>query len=178
MGSVTQKGLGRLYTLGANLRNRYYKLLPSNGFYAADKLRVDSSPYERCLMSTQSILSALLPPPATGNGLPISWQPVAVNALSMDNIVRTFIHLQSELPKINVKLFQIFFPTSNCPKYKVIYDKLHYNPDPSTALYKYYKDNAELFAYLSARTGEVSIFFSFFPIKSLLNFVYEFYFKT
>lgn len=35
-------------------------------------------------------------------------------------------------------------------------EKLDNYPDPETAVYKYYLDNAQLFAFLVAHTGEVS----------------------
>lgn len=91
LAGLTPKGAVRLYTLGTNLRGRYIRLLPSDGFYAPDKLRVDSSPLERCVMSAQCVLAALLPPPATGTVLPIPWQPVGINVFPEENIVRVLI---------------------------------------------------------------------------------------
>lgn len=91
LGALTPKGAARSYTLGSNLRSRYLNLLPPGGVYATDKLHVDSRSLERCLMSAQCVMAGLLPPPTGQNGLPILWQPVAINAVPEENIVRAFV---------------------------------------------------------------------------------------
>lgn len=78
---VFQKGSLQAYNLGKNLRMRYYRLLPPNGLYTQQQVRVLSSAAERCLMSANSLLAGFMPPLEHNNPLPIEWQTVAVNSI-------------------------------------------------------------------------------------------------
>lgn len=73
-----QKGSLQAYNLGKNLRMRYYRLLPPNGLYTQQQIRVMSSAAERCIMSANSLLAGFMPPLEHTNLLPIQWQPVPV----------------------------------------------------------------------------------------------------
>lgn len=76
--------------MGKHLRSRYIKLLPADGYYSKENMRVQSSHLERCLMSAQSLLAGLVQTGST-NLLPIPWQPVAVNMIPVDkDYVRNF----------------------------------------------------------------------------------------
>lgn len=70
-----------MYQLGANLRQRYYKLLPANGFYTKSNMFVLSSAAERCLMSAAAFLAGFMPPLDVRNKLPIAWQPIPITAV-------------------------------------------------------------------------------------------------
>lgn len=42
---------------------------------------------------------------------------------------------------------------AECPKFKKMYEKLLYNPDPDSSIYKFNYDNSELYEYLSEFIG-------------------------
>lgn len=95
---MLQKGALQLYNLGQILRERYLRLMPSNGFYSANDMYVSSSVSERCLMSAQSFLAGLLPPPTSDqHKLPLPWQPVAINSMprNRDRVDKTKYLLSS-----------------------------------------------------------------------------------
>lgn len=83
-GALSRKGASQLFNMGKHLRQRYRRLLPENGLYSQENMRVLSSYVERCLMSAESLLAGLMPPSPSENLLPIAWQPVAVNAIPPD----------------------------------------------------------------------------------------------
>ncbi|XP_031618760.1 lysosomal acid phosphatase isoform X2 [Contarinia nasturtii] len=130
-GALTLKGAFQGYTLGTKLRNRYIKLLPSNGFYTTKEMYVLSSAAERCLMTAQTFLAGFLPPP-NGHQLPIKWQPVAVNSVSRDRD-------------------RLISQKGICPKYDEMLKKMY--TDPPAELKKFVEENAELFTYISEKTG-------------------------
>lgn len=80
-GALSPKGALQLYNLGKHLRMRYGRLLPPNGLYSKDNMRVLSSYFERCLMSVESLLAGFLPPNEWMNRFPLPWQPVPVNVI-------------------------------------------------------------------------------------------------
>lgn len=132
MGSLTQKGSLQAYNLGKNLRMRYYRLLPSNGIYTQQEVRVLSSAAERCLMSANALLAGFMPPLEHNNPLPIEWQPVAINSLQRSEDIL----LAQKKP---------------CAKYDNILEKLYKYPPPD--LKKINEDNAALYGLLSKHTG-------------------------
>lgn len=73
-----------MYHLGKNLRHRYIKLLPPNGFYSQKLIEVKTSWMERTISSALSFLAAFMPPLENKNPLPINWQPVPVNPIPRD----------------------------------------------------------------------------------------------
>lgn len=90
-GALTQKGSLQLYTMGMHLRSRYEQLLPPDGLYSRENMRILSSHVERCVMSVESLLAALLSPNKCENLLPIQWQPAPVFPLPADyDYVRYF----------------------------------------------------------------------------------------
>lgn len=84
LGALTNKGSQQMYNLGKNMNLRYYRLLPSNGFYSKEDISVQSSYAERCQMSAQSFLAGFMPPLENKNPLPVVWQPVPVNPILRD----------------------------------------------------------------------------------------------
>ncbi|XP_058467681.1 lysosomal acid phosphatase [Malaya genurostris] len=84
LGALSERGSQQMYSLGKNLRPRYYRLLPPNGLYSKENMYVISSYAERCVMSAQSFMAGFLPPLENTNPLPIPWQPVAINTLDRD----------------------------------------------------------------------------------------------
>lgn len=157
-GALSPKGSLQLYNLGKHLRSRYERLLPSDGFYSEDNMRVLSSYAERCIMSVQSLLAGLMPPDEVGNPLPMPWQPVAVNVLKgAEDYVRDIkLDLLTHWPKpphFHQMLYQLDAP---CPKYDAMYNKFLTDPDPQTDFYRYTQQLAGLFKYLSEHSGEVS----------------------
>lgn len=80
---------------------RYYRLLPPNGIYTQQQIRVLSSAAERCIMSANSLLAGFMPPLEHSNLLPIQWQPVAVNTIprhedTVNFFLTTFIKIYSK----------------------------------------------------------------------------------
>lgn len=83
-----------MYTLGATLRKRYGRLLPSDGAYTHEKIEVMSSRVERAQMSGLSFLAGFMPPLSDSNPLPIQWQPIPMHTISrrMDNVRKRPTH--------------------------------------------------------------------------------------
>lgn len=98
LGALSLRGSRQMYDLGTNLRTRYYRLLPTDGYYTKDIIYVSSSYAERCIMSAQSFLAGFMPPLDNMNPLPIKWQPIPINSMPRD--------------RDNVTLLIIFFSTS------------------------------------------------------------------
>ncbi|XP_023300387.2 lysosomal acid phosphatase [Lucilia cuprina] len=133
LGALTQKGSLQSYNLGKNLRMRYYRLLPPNGLYTQQQIRVLSSAAERCIMSANSLLAGFMPPLEHSNPLPVQWQPVPVNTI----------------PRKEDTLLAQKKP---CAKYDTILDKLYKNPPAD--LKKLNEENAELYKLLTRHTGK------------------------
>lgn len=79
--SQPQKGALQAYTLGHNLHQRYFRLLPPNSLYTRDNMLVHSSAAERCLMSAAAMLAGLMPPLDGRHQLPVPWQPVPIGSV-------------------------------------------------------------------------------------------------
>lgn len=84
MGALSLRGSRQMYDSGTNLRARYYRLLPSDGYYSKNIVFVTSSYAERCIMSAQSFLAGFMPPLENFNPLPILWQPIPINSVPRD----------------------------------------------------------------------------------------------
>lgn len=95
--ALSPKGIQQSYESGKNLRIRYKKLLPADGFYSAENMRVVSSFKERCIMSVQSLLAGLMPPDDCLNRLPFPWQPVAITSIPADSDYVRHISISSAL---------------------------------------------------------------------------------
>lgn len=80
-GALSPKGALQMYNLGKHLRVRYEQLLPQDGLYSKDNMRVLSSQFERSMMSVESLLAGFLPPNDGMNQFPLPWQPVPVHVI-------------------------------------------------------------------------------------------------
>lgn len=91
-----QEGIRRQYRLGQYLRRRYNDLLGEK--YSFKKVYVQSSDYDRTLMSAQANLAGLfMPTPEEEWNDEIMWQPIPVHTLprNLDN----FIAIERDCPK-------------------------------------------------------------------------------
>lgn len=151
-----------MYNMGKNLRLRYKRLLPPDGFYTNENLRALSSSRLRCMASVGSLLAGLLPTNQTENLLAIPWQPVAVKPLPADiDYVRDsmwYIWISSSTQTYFHLIQMLYQGKAPCPKYDRIYKKFLNDPDPQTEFYKYNQNLFHLYPYLSEHTGEVSIY--------------------
>lgn len=102
-----------MFEAGSNLRARYYRLIPSDGYYTKDAIYVSSSFAERCQMSAQSLLAGFMPPLETLNPLPIRWQPIPVNSLpkERDNVMPFESYCRIELIQL-ISLGRAVFSSS------------------------------------------------------------------
>lgn len=73
-----------MFDSGTHLRARYFRLIPSDGYYSKDVVYVTSSYAERAIMSAQSFMAGFMPPLETLNPLPFLWQPIPVQAIPRD----------------------------------------------------------------------------------------------
>lgn len=51
LGALNSRGSRQMYSLGKNLRLRYYRLLPEDGLYSREDMKTQSSAAERAIMS-------------------------------------------------------------------------------------------------------------------------------
>ncbi|KAG5669051.1 hypothetical protein PVAND_016952 [Polypedilum vanderplanki] len=130
-GSLTNYGSLQMYNLGKNLRHRYLKLLPQNGFYTNKVISVKSSWKDRTIMSAQSFLAGFMPPLDNKNPLPIPWQPIPIYTIprNIDDLIAQKRY---------------------CPKYNEVYNELM----KSEEIKKLDETNQPLYRILSVNTGE------------------------
>lgn len=105
-GGLNKRGSLQMYNLGKNLYLRYYRLLPENGLYSREDMKVSSSAAERAIMSAQSFLAGFMPPLETNNPLPIPWQPVAVSVLPREQ--DTLLAMKKSCPKYDEQLKNLY----------------------------------------------------------------------
>ncbi|CAM4516391.1 unnamed protein product [Lepidochelys olivacea] len=95
-GQLTKIGMQQQYELGQYMRKRYSNFL--NATYNRHEIFIQSTDYDRTIMSAQVYLAGLFPPVANQIWNPqILWQPIPVHTmpLSQDHMLH--------------------FPSSNCP---------------------------------------------------------------
>lgn len=131
----SQKGALQTYTLGRNLHQRYFRLLPPNSLYTRDNMLVLSSAAERCLASASAMLAGLMPPLEGRHQLPLEWQPVPVASLARAD--DTLLAQKKACPRYDAALLTLW--TQGTPELRELHAK-----------------NADLFAYLSKHTGLVT----------------------
>lgn len=121
----------QMFSLGKNLRNRYLKILPKNGFYSKKIVQIKSSWMDRTISSALSFLAAFMPPLENTNPLPILWQPVPVVSIarSVDDLIAQ---------------------KRACPKYDEVYN----TQMKSNELKAIDSTNQNLYRILSKNTGE------------------------
>lgn len=120
-----------MYNLGKNLRHRYIKLMPKNGFYSKKIVQVKSSYMDRTISSALCFLAAFMPPLENNNPLPLSWQPVPITTIARDRD-------------------DLIAQKRSCPKYDEVYE----NQMISEELKAIDKLNENLYKILSKNTGD------------------------
>ncbi|NXI61865.1 PPAP phosphatase, partial [Anseranas semipalmata] len=97
-GQLTKTGMRQLYELGQYMRKRYSNFL--NSTYNRKEFYIQSTDYDRTIMSAQSCLSGLFPPTSSQIWNPeLLWQPIPVHVL----------------PKSTDR--SLHFPLSDCPRF-------------------------------------------------------------
>lgn len=120
----------RPYKLGQYLRQRYGALLGEK--YSPQKIYVQSSDFDRTLMSAQSCLAGLFPPsPDEMWDSDLNWQPIPVHTM----------------PRKNDYLISI---ETNCPKYTYLREKYI---DESKEYRRIFTEYADLIRYWSQMSG-------------------------
>ena len=109
-GQLTTKGLQDGYRLGQILHERYVgdnKLLSPNWNDNRDQLYVRSTDVDRTLMTTSSLLSALLPPPVDQQVSPtVAWRPIPVHTVPFpEEQVSGSLSLSLSLSVVFVRVF-------------------------------------------------------------------------
>ncbi|XP_067417720.1 prostatic acid phosphatase-like [Emydura macquarii macquarii] len=97
-GQLTTIGMQQQYELGQYMRKRYSNFL--NATYNRHEIFIQSTDYDRTIMSAQAHLTGLFPPMGSQIWNPrIRWQPIPVHTLP---------HPQDHM---------LHFPSSNCPRF-------------------------------------------------------------
>ncbi|CAO1431051.1 unnamed protein product [Diamesa tonsa] len=130
-GALSQVGSVQMFELGKNLKDRYLKLFPSNGYYSKKIVQVKSSYMERTISSALAFMAGFMPPLEYKNPLPIVWQPIPVNSIPRD---RDDLIAQKKA----------------CPKYDEAYRKAFQSVD----IKELDEANNKLYKILSKHTGE------------------------
>ncbi|XP_071889521.1 prostatic acid phosphatase isoform X2 [Anas platyrhynchos] len=95
---ASQTGMQQLYELGQYVRKRYSNFL--NSTYNRKEFYIQSTDYDRTIMSAQSYLSGLFPPTSSQIWNPeLLWQPIPVHIV----------------PKATDR--RLHFPLSDCPRF-------------------------------------------------------------
>ncbi|CAH0395039.1 unnamed protein product [Bemisia tabaci] len=78
-GALTKRGKVGLHKLGVSFRQRYDGFLSAK--YSPSQIRIQSSDYDRCLMSASLVLAGLYPPIGVQLWNPdLQWQPIPVHS--------------------------------------------------------------------------------------------------
>lgn len=130
-GSLSLRGSLQMYNLGKDMRHRYLKLFPKNGFYSKKIIQIKASWMDRTIASALSFLAGFMPPLDNSNPLPIPWQPVPVVSIPRD---RDDLIAQKRA----------------CPKYDEVYNSVI----TSEEIKALDNTNRMLYKILSKNTGE------------------------
>lgn len=130
LGMLTDRGKLQHYELGQWLRKRYDSLIPS-GKYSKDLIYVQSSDWDRTLMSAQANLAGMFPPTKQEFWSDLDWQPIPVHTI----------------PAKLDKLIAVHHP---CPR---LLEELH-NIKHSPIVKRYNKHHQQLYADMTKNCGE------------------------
>lgn len=119
------------FKLGQFFRRRYRKLIGNK--YSPNTVYIQSTDFDRTIMSAQSNLAALFPPLDEEEiwNEKIKWQPVPVHT-----VPQRFDH--------------VLFAGKTCPKYKAAYAEYM---NKSLEVQRIYAEYSELFSFLTEKSG-------------------------
>ncbi|XP_066905315.1 uncharacterized protein [Halyomorpha halys] len=130
LGMLTDRGKYQHYELGKWLRKRYDSLIPG-GKYSKDLIYVQSSDWDRTLMSAQSNLAGMFPPAENQFSTDLDWQPIPVHTI----------------PSKLDKLIAVQYP---CPRLKEEWHNIKHSP----IVKRYNKVHQKLYTELTKNCGE------------------------
>ncbi|PKU33582.1 prostatic acid phosphatase-like [Limosa lapponica baueri] len=103
-GQLTKTGMQQLFKLGQYTRERYSNFL--NSTYNRQEFYIQSTDYDRTIMSAQSYLSGLFPPTSSQIWNPeLLWQPIPVHVLQKSTDQK------------------LHFPLTGCPRFDELQNK-------------------------------------------------------
>ncbi|KAJ8956334.1 hypothetical protein NQ318_015072 [Aromia moschata] len=145
-GQLTKIGKRQQYALGRSLRKRYDGLLPEK--YDPRDILVQSSNFDRCLMSAAANLAGLYPPRDHQVWLEgLAWQPIPIHTAPEEEDA-------------------VLAQKRPCPRYDKLYDELMATDEIQDIGWDY----LEFFDFLSANSGEKID--SFDQLKDLYDTLY------
>nr|CAD7432325.1 unnamed protein product [Timema monikensis] len=129
-GALDKKGKMQMFKLGKLFKKRYLDFL--SRLYSPKEMHMESSADESCLMSAELVLAGLYPPRGHQVWDPeLDWQPIPVHST----------------PILQDKLIVMKKP---CPRYEQELKQAYLSPD----IVQVNLDNAELYSYLTEKTGK------------------------
>ncbi|NWU18064.1 PPAP phosphatase, partial [Cephalopterus ornatus] len=129
-GQLTKTGMQQLFELGQYMRKRYSTFL--NSTYNRQEFYIQSTDYDRTIMSAQSYLSGLFPPTSSQIWNPeLLWQPIPVH-----------IFQKSTEQRLN-------FPLPDCPRF----DELQNETQTSSEFQKRIQPYMDFIQTMAVNTG-------------------------
>ncbi|NXF47803.1 PPAP phosphatase, partial [Oceanites oceanicus] len=129
-GQLTKTGMQQLFELGQYMRKRYSNFL--NSTYNRKEFYIQSTDYDRTIMSAQSYLSGLFPPTSSQIWNPeLLWQPIPVHVLQKSTDRR------------------LHFPLPDCPRF----DELQNETQTSTEFQNRIQPYRDFLQTMAVNTG-------------------------
>ncbi|NXD77026.1 PPAP phosphatase, partial [Halcyon senegalensis] len=117
-GQLTKTGMQQLFELGQYTRSRYSNFL--NSTYNRQEFYIQSTDYDRTIMSAQSYLSGLFPPTSSQIWNPeLLWQPIPVHILQKSTDRR------------------LHFPLPDCPRFDELQNETQTSSEFQTRIQPY-----------------------------------------
>ncbi|KFV65685.1 Prostatic acid phosphatase, partial [Dryobates pubescens] len=117
-GQLTKTGMQQLFELGQYTRSRYSSFL--NSTYNRQEFYIQSTDYDRTIMSAQSYLSGLFPPTSSQIWNPeLLWQPIPVHTLQKSTDRR------------------LHFPLPDCPRFDELQNETQTSNEFQTRIQPY-----------------------------------------
>ncbi|XP_008948349.1 PREDICTED: prostatic acid phosphatase-like [Merops nubicus] len=117
-GQLTKTGMQQLFELGQYTRKRYSSFL--NSTYNRREFYIQSTDYDRTIMSAQTYLSGLFPPTSSQIWNPeILWQPIPVHSLQKSTDRR------------------LHFPLPDCPRFDELQNETLTSPEFQSRIQPY-----------------------------------------